>query len=438
MFGRNPYIPQDLLQDNPSLSASEAITNDDQWAASQAVRVAARKAVLECQDDKALRAALRARSRVHREVSSGDWAYYWRSQKWQNGVLVKGGRWYGAAMVLGHIGRNVVVSHRRSIFRVAPEHIRLATSEEREVAEFPEAELLGIKTLLQKGQFPKSQFQDLVGQEAPPEPEAQIRPIAMMASRPAAHTAAELFRASQDSEPPEAVPLISPEEGVVRDDLKVAVPYGPARYRRHHKSAPFEPSSQLHRLPDSRIEDFSDMMNEVVPRLMEGLMEGSDNSNEESNGPDVTLSSPRMAGHKREASKEAVSQPSVSRPRLEDPDEELLCQIDVAHDDQKSIVECLMANFIQKKLQKELPPTGNPTELQDKIDKAKKTEWETLSGKNAVRILTGVRAKHAKEKQSHRFIGSRYVITERKKKKMFVLKPGGASKDILIRTFQKR
>lgn len=218
----------------------------------------------------------------------------------------------------------------------------------------------------------------------------------------------------QDSEPPEAVPPISPEESVVRDDLKVAVPYGPARYRRHHKSAPFEPSSQLHRLPDSRIEDFSDMMNEVVPRLMEGLIEGSDNSNEESNGPDVTLSSPRMAGHKREASKEAVSQPSVSKPRIEDPDEELLCQLDVPHGDQKSIVECLMANFIQKKLQKELPPTGNPTELQDKIDKAKKTEWETLSGKNAVRTLTGVRAKHAKEKQSHRFIGSRYVITEKK------------------------
>ena len=93
--------------------------------------------MLECQDDKALRAALRARSRVHREVTSGDWVYYWRSQKWQDGVLIKGGRWYGAAMVLGHIGRNVVVSHRRSIFRVAPEHVRLATSEEREVAELP-------------------------------------------------------------------------------------------------------------------------------------------------------------------------------------------------------------------------------------------------------------------------------------------------------------
>ena len=204
-------------------------------------------------------------------MTSGDWVYYWRSQKWQNGVLVKGGRCYGAAMVLGHIGRNVVVSHRRSIFRVAPEHIRSATSEEREVAEFPQAELLGIKTLLQQGQFPKSQFQDLVGQESPPEPEAPIRNIGTPSFEPAARTAADLFQASRDNEQADP-PAEESAPSTIRaksEDLKVAKPYGPVRYRRHEKSSPFNNSPSLIRLPESNLEDFSEMMHEIVPQLID-------------------------------------------------------------------------------------------------------------------------------------------------------------------------
>ena len=76
-----------------------------------------------------------------------------------------------------------------------------------------------------------------------------------------------------------------------------------------------------------------------------------------------------------------------------------------------------MASFIQKKLQKELPPSGNPVDLQERIDNAKITEWETLSGKNAVRVHTGLKARMFREKHSHRFIGSRFVITEKKEEK---------------------
>ena len=34
----------------------------------------------------ALRLALRARPRSHRNFKSGDWVYYWRSQKWEKGI----------------------------------------------------------------------------------------------------------------------------------------------------------------------------------------------------------------------------------------------------------------------------------------------------------------------------------------------------------------
>ena len=416
VFGRSPNIPQDLLQDNPNLSASEAIVTDDKWAKSQAIRSAARKAVLECQDDKALRAALRARSRVHREVTSGDWVYYWRSQKWQDGVLIKGGRWYGAAMVLGHIGRNVVVSHRRSIFRVAPGHVRLATSEEREVAEFPQAELLGVKTLLQQGQFPKSQFQDLVGQEPPPEPEASVRNLASPVVEPPAQTAADLFQASRQADRAE-LDHDSPQSAAVdrrSEDLRVAKPYGPIRYRRHEKSSPIESSPSVMRLPESTLEDFSEMMHEIVPQLIGDDLIADENPETTEGTPNEAPSSPRSLSHKRSASKEITSSQATSRARVDDSVEELLCQLDNPKSSHVSTIECLMASFIQKKMQKELPPSGNPSDLQERIDTAKITEWETLSGKNAVRVHTGLKARMFREKHPDRFIGSRFVITEKK------------------------
>ena len=58
-------------------------------------------------------------------------------------------------MILGNLGRNLIVAHRRSIYRCAPEQLRFATESEQTVAEFSDNELLGIRNLLEKGQFPK-------------------------------------------------------------------------------------------------------------------------------------------------------------------------------------------------------------------------------------------------------------------------------------------
>ena len=63
-----------------------------------------------------------------------------------------------------------------------------------------------------------------------------------------------------------------------------------------------------------------------------------------------------------------------------------------------SIDEALTAALLQKKLQKEIPPTNNDAELQQKVDVSKSLEWETLLGKNAVKILDwGDKAKLSKE-----------------------------------------
>ena len=107
--------------------ASDAIESDDQFGQAHAIRQAARKAVLSCQDDHALRAALKARPRTQVDFQSGDWVFYWRPQKWQAGVLERGGKWHGAAMVLGRVGCNLVIAHRRQVLRCAPEQLRHAS-----------------------------------------------------------------------------------------------------------------------------------------------------------------------------------------------------------------------------------------------------------------------------------------------------------------------
>lgn len=64
-----------------------------------------------------------------------------------------GVRWYGIAVCVGQVGKNWIVAHRRQIFRCAPEQMRPATTEERALVTSPQAELLGIKDLLQGGTF---------------------------------------------------------------------------------------------------------------------------------------------------------------------------------------------------------------------------------------------------------------------------------------------
>lgn len=393
VFGRNPRVPQDLLQEDPGIVASEVTSLDTVFARAQQVRQAARLAVLECQDDRALRAALRARPRPSRDFISGDWVFYWRSQKWEKGELIKGGRWHGAAMVLGRLGRNVVVAHRRSVLRCAPEQLRLATHEEKTVAEFTQNELIGVKNLLERGQFPKNQFVDLIPEGLPPLPEGTVPTPVINDEAPRPMTVAEL--AASDPLQAEA----SPPSEEISNPMDTAMPpadaseasnessrYGPVRQKIVRKSRP----EALYRLPESQMEDFAEMMQEVMPQIL-------------AEQPESMTDEPR--GHKRSASVDLPDDRASVVPRTE-ADESLFVSPDEP-------IEVLLASFMQKRLQKELPPSGNEPTLQTQIDQSKTTEWETLFNKGAVRVFTGKAAKTIQEKHHDRFIGSRFVITEK-------------------------
>ena len=110
VFGRNPKIPEDVLQDEPNVIASDAVQTSQSFGRTHEIRQSARRAVLACQDDRALRAAIRARPRTERDFKSGDWVFYWRSQKWQDGVLELGGKWHGTALVLGRVLEPGIIS----------------------------------------------------------------------------------------------------------------------------------------------------------------------------------------------------------------------------------------------------------------------------------------------------------------------------------------
>ena len=424
VFGRNPRVPQDLLQEDTHVAASDAVLADAGYQRSQAVRQAARLAVLQCQDDKALRSALRARPRVQRQFMSGDWVYYWRSQKWHNGVLLKGGRWHGAALILGRIGVNWVVAHRRNLFRCSPEQLRHATQDEQAIAKFDQSELLGIKTLLEKGQFPKSQFVDLVNQEQPAQPEHMMEQVQQGA---VARSAGELAavpvptQAKPNSAPAEGSSHIdqstssmspnSPEFDAARKQLE-AMPrtdaYGPWRQVRHTIKRPPE---YLSRPPVMQQDDFSEMMQEMVPTLLDQHLQSIELGN--NTGDSGDNHSPRGDSSKREASTEQDGDRPAVRARLSGPDAETSDTLSAELLRKSQEIEVLLAAFLQKRAQKEIKPYGHEPSLQEKIDESKTMEWETLLGKQAIRIWTGQKAKDIRKRQSHRFIGSRFVVVNK-------------------------
>ena len=443
VFGRNPDLPGALLNEPQQVIPCTAGLLEDSVEKSQAIRHAAKKAILELQDSRDMRRALAARPRVARNFKAGDVVAYWRDQKWQQGTLSRGGRWYGSAVVLGHVGKNVAIIHRTHVLRCAPEQVRLATPEERQLIETPETQLLGVKDMLDKGTFRSAQYIDLLSQAYPPmEKEVYERALADM-SEPAAAPAADLPERLAHPPIPEA-PMEHPSEPVPEDDFQYSpttpvdtpdeaqdqlddvVPetkepesanpssgsdgrqevdnpsgpssYGPVRRRIACKAGPLT----LHRPAPLRHDDFAEVMSEIVPHLIDQAM----NAN------------------KREASTDATGH--VDKSAKTDDTEilsaEVLPQHEVSAKDASDLWsalrdgvhhEALIAQYLQKRMQKELPHSNNEPWLQAQIDAAKTLEWNTLAGKQAVRLLSVKEANWVRQHKSERIMGSRFVLIKK-------------------------
>ena len=75
--------------------------------------------------------------------------------------------------------------------------------------------------------------------------------------------------------------------------------------------------------------------------------------------------------------------------------------------------EVLIAQHIQKRIQKELPHSNNAPWLQVQVDASKTLEWNTLTDKQAVRLLSPAESARVRKHHSHRIMGSRFVLVKK-------------------------
>ena len=364
VFGRNPDIPGDLLSEPLHVIPSTAGLSDDALARSQAIRSSARRAVIEMQDSKALRAALSARPRTVFNFQAGDLVAYWRNQKLEQGTVRQGGKWHGVAVVIGSVGRNLVIAHRRQIFRCAPEQLRPATEEEKTVISSPDVELLGIKDLIEGGTFKSKQYVDLVSSHYPPlqaasessvetEPSAPAREIAIPTARetginPPANPA--MTENEQSAIPQEESIEMSSQKETISEQTPEGEAhtgessYGPIRTRRRVEGKSGEPA--LFRPPAMKEDDFVELMKDLVPALIDEATQGS---------PSLSSSSSGSQGVKRDRDppENESSEPSSTRPRIHT--DEVMYVEELTREAWDDGVEALVAAHIQKKLSKENP-----------------------------------------------------------------------------------
>ena len=128
MFGCDLRLPWSLSDDNFNISGnSSAVYGDEALAQARQIRLEARKAMVEMDDDSKVRRALEHGSRVMRseELQVGDFICYWRRYVTDG----RPGMWRGPARVIGfYDGRSKVwVSVGNKVLRCAPEQLRKLT-----------------------------------------------------------------------------------------------------------------------------------------------------------------------------------------------------------------------------------------------------------------------------------------------------------------------
>ena len=342
----------------------------------------------------------------------------------------------GMALQLSWEMLDLVLAHRKQVLRCAPEQVRFATSEERTLVGTPQAELLGIKDLIEGGAFKSQQYLDLVPQSYPTEQPpgcGSPEPASRAASVPAGST----FESVQSKPGSAAVPVEKPIEPNLQSEEPDAsqldsqailsppetpppfqenitphakVPgnevgseassssYGPVRRRVSGKDGP----QSIWRPAALRQDDFVDLMKEVVPKLIVDM----------STAPDASMPESSKRAHEEATEpSDSCPEPPVSKARTE-PATEVL-SVECLNSDHLDL-EVLLADYLKKKMQKELPHSNNQPSLQTKVDAGKRDEWQTLLNKgNVVRLHYGKKAREIKEKFGHRFIGSRFVLTRK-------------------------
>ena len=316
----------------------------------------------------------------------------------------------------------------------------MATHAERQLVETPETQLLGIKDMLEGGAFRSSQYVDLVPQaypslepdvvqqalsqspnvpsdsmhdsvEAQPETPIDGVPQSMSVSNEAVRSSEANQEVSVSANPSldetmeEVVPPMdesqpsAPASSAVREGHEPSSAsgsqYGPIRRRVPSKAGPltfFRPASM-------KQDDFVEVMQDVLPQLVDQA----------------------IGGLKREAVDDSSGHVEKSA-RTEQLSVEVLPSQFLSARDASELWdtlqsgaphEVLIAQHIQKRMQKELHHSNNEPWLQAQVDAAKILEWNTLTDKQAVRLLSPSESAWVRKHENHRIMGSRFVLVKK-------------------------
>jgi hypothetical protein len=230
---------------------------------------------------------------------------------------------------------------------------RQPLNEEKTLVQTPEAELLGIKDLIEGGTF-KGQPDEQSSQEEK----------------------TEQSEASASSQPP-GFPESMSGPSVPSSAAEMPSSYGPIGHRVRGKSD----ERALFRPPAMREDDFVEIMVEVVPELIDQALH--------ENGAEASTRAPAS---KRPLDTSESTDQQASRPRPESTVEEALLVSEVA--DCKEGIDVLIAAHIQKKTNKELLHSGNPWFMQSLVNESKSLEWNTILEKGAVKFTMAKRLRH--------------------------------------------
>ena len=173
IFGNDLRLPG-LITENEGmqhmLEGRGAVHQGDEFHERHRMRMAARKAMVQLDEDDKVRRALDHRMRPKKnQFEIGQLVYFWRRDNQKRGV------WKGPARVIGFYDSSKIwVCHGNKVLRCAPEQLRALTEDQEAAIKF-----VPIQLLSKSGRFAKcgaQTFLDLTKQE-PPDSSESVEPL---------------------------------------------------------------------------------------------------------------------------------------------------------------------------------------------------------------------------------------------------------------------
>ena len=162
VFGNEIRLPGVAITEQDYVRGTSRYHPGDECLRATEMRLAARKALVEVDNEDKVRRAVQHRTRQHEEYKIGQVVYYWRVTKEKD----RRGAWRGPARIIGiHDSSRLWVAHGNKVLRCSPEQVRHVTEEQAAAIRF-----LPVEAMRQPGRFANrgsQTFTDLTRQARP-------------------------------------------------------------------------------------------------------------------------------------------------------------------------------------------------------------------------------------------------------------------------------